>query len=173
MTMDNGSPWGYSGDQLHTSFSAWLIRLGIYVSHSRPKHPQTQGKLERFHRTLKLELLNTYSFENLDEAQKGFNWWQKIYNEERPHQAIGFNTPSKRYTRSKTPYPEKLPPIEYDSSLIIRKVQQNGIIHFKGKEFRVGAAFYGNHVGMKEAEEDGLMDVYFCQQKVLKININC
>jgi transposase InsO family protein len=172
MTMDNGPPWGYSGDQLHTVLCAWLIRLGIYVTHSRPRHPQTQGKLERFHRTLKTELLSAYSFEDIDEAQKGFKWWQKIYNEERPHEAIGFKTPSKRYTRSEIDYPEKLPPIEYDGSLIIRKVQKGGLIHFKGKEYRIGTAFYGNHVGLKEAKEEGLMDVYFCHQRVLKISIN-
>ena len=58
MTMDNGAPWGYSGDQQYTTLNAWLIRLGIKVYHSRPRHPQTQGKLERLHRTLKEELLS-------------------------------------------------------------------------------------------------------------------
>lgn len=96
MTMDNGTPWGYSGKQEHTEFSAWLIQLGIYVTHSRPGHPQTQGKLERFHRTLKLELLSRFSFANLGEAQEGFDWWRSIYNEERPHAAIENKVPSER-----------------------------------------------------------------------------
>jgi transposase InsO family protein len=58
MTMDNGSPWGsvMHGRAFHTRFAAWLMQLGIIVSHSRPRHPQTQGKDERFHRTLKLEV---------------------------------------------------------------------------------------------------------------------
>lgn len=172
MTMDNGSPWGYSGEQQHTTLTAWLIRLGIYVSHSRPQHPQTQGKLERFHRTLKTELLKHYCFENLVTAQEGFDWWQKIYNEERPHEAIGFKVPSSRYRGSSHYYPETAPEIIYDSSLIIRKVQNGGIIHFKGKEYRVGSAFTGNPVGLKESGEDGLMDVYFCHQKVIKIDIH-
>ncbi len=55
MTMDNETPWGYSGKQLYTQFCAWFMRLGIFVQHSRPNYPQTQGKLERFHRTLKEE----------------------------------------------------------------------------------------------------------------------
>ena len=128
MTMDNGSPWGFSGKQEHTTLTAWLIRLGIYVSHSRPMHPQTQGKLERFHRTLKLELLRRYSFVNLKEAQKGFDWWQKIYNEERPHAAIGNEVPQTRYKPSKRAYPTKLPGLEYAKEMIIRKVQGNGIM---------------------------------------------
>jgi transposase InsO family protein len=172
MTMDNGSPWGYSGAQLHTGLTAWLIHLGIYVGHSRPRHPQTQGKLERFHRTLKLELLSRYTFEDLNEAQNGFDWWQKIYNEERPHEAIGHAVPAKRYKESERFYPEKLPEINYESGMIVRKVQQSGFINYKGKEYRVGAAFYGHPVGLKEAEEDGLMDVFFCHQRVVKIDLN-
>jgi transposase InsO family protein len=170
MTMDNGSPWGYSGDQMYTTLSAWLIRLGIYVSHSRPNHPQTQGKLERFHRTLKLELLKGYSFANLEEAQEGFDGWRKLYNEERPHAAINYDVPLKRYRASERCYPQTLLPIEYDESFIVRKVQQDGIIYYKGKEYRVGQAFGGNRVGLKESD-DGLIDVFFCHQRVVKIDL--
>lgn len=172
MTMDNGTPWGYSGKQLHTVFSAWLIRIGIKVSHSRPKHPQTQGKLERFHRTLKLELLKSYSFNNLKEAQEGFDWWRKVYNEERPHAAIGLDVPSDRYKPSDRCYPERLPAVEYEEGAIVRKVQKCGKINFKGKEYRVGQAFSGNPVALKESAEDGLIDVYYCHQKVVKIDLN-
>ena len=57
MLMDNGSPWGDAGDQPWTRLTAWLVRLGISISHGRPYHPQTQGKDERFHRTLAAEVL--------------------------------------------------------------------------------------------------------------------
>jgi len=57
MLMDNGSPWGDEGGQPWTIVTSWLVRLGIRVSHIRPRHPQTQGKEERFHRTLKAEVL--------------------------------------------------------------------------------------------------------------------
>lgn len=54
MLMDNGPPWG-SGDwsNRYTGLVVWLLRLGVRVTHGRPYHPQTQGKDERFHRTLK------------------------------------------------------------------------------------------------------------------------
>jgi transposase InsO family protein len=171
MTMDNGSPWGYSGKQEHTTLTAWLIRLGIIVMHSRPMHPQTQGKLERFHRTFKLELLSRFEFDDLENAQKGFDGWRKIYNEERPHEAIGNKRPIDRYRNSERPYGEILLPIEYNNDMLTRKVQQGGLISFKGKEYRVGHAFYGYPVGLKESNEDGVYDVYFCQQRVVKIDL--
>jgi|SRR5436190_10276231 len=171
MTMDNGPPWGYSGVQNHTTLTAWLIRIGIIVSHSRPNHPQTQGKLERFHRTLKLELLSRYQFSDLAQAQEGFDWYKHLYNEIRPHASLMGEVPSSRYCRSERNYPEDLKPIVYDEKLIVRKVQQGGLISFKGKEYRIGGAFYGHPVGLKEGEEEDLFDVYFCHQKIVKIDI--
>lgn len=171
MTMDNGSPWGYSGEQLYTKFCAWLIRLGIRVSHSRPNHPQTQGKLERFHRTLKDELLSVYSFEHLMDAQNGFDWWLNEYNTQRPHGAIQMQVPSERYKESTLSYPETLPSIEYSKEMDVRMVKRDGEIHFKGKKYRIGQAFYGEPVGLN-LEDDGFASVYYCQQKILKLDLN-
>lgn len=60
MLMDNGPPWGGGGVMRHTALSVWLMRLGVLVYHGRPWHPQTQGKEERFHRTLTEELLRPF-----------------------------------------------------------------------------------------------------------------
>ena len=171
MTMDNGSPWGYSEDQRYTKLTLWLIRLGIRVSHSRPYHPQTQGKLERFHRTLKLELLSEYDFDNLKHAQKGFDWWRQTYNEERPHQAIGFIVPAERYQSSDIVFPKKLTPIEYDTDYVVRKIGDKGILYYKGKRYRITRALSGYSVGLKPGKEDELLDVYFCQQNILTIDL--
>lgn len=80
MTMDNGSPWG--NDQFNdlTSLTAWLIRLGIRVSHSRPYHPQTQGKDERFHRTLNVEAIAGQQFDDLAHCQRKFDQFRETYN---------------------------------------------------------------------------------------------
>jgi transposase InsO family protein len=88
MLMDNGSPWGDSGGQPWTIVTSWLIRLGIRVTHIRPHHPQTQGKDERFHRTLKAEVLRDRSHLDLPACQSDFDPWRDIYNRERPHEAL-------------------------------------------------------------------------------------
>ena len=171
--MDNGAPWGYSGSQLHTHLTAWLIMQGITVTHSRPCHPQTQGKLERFHRTLKAELIGAYLFDSLDHAQEGFDWWRQIYNDERPHAAIGLQVPSQRYKRSEREYRERISPYVYDSSLEARKVSGKGSISYKGRRYTVGEGFAGNHVGLKPTQDERMVDVYFCHQKVIKLDLEC
>ncbi len=58
MLMDNGAPWGSDQEHPYTRLTVWLLRLDVGVTHGRAYHPQTKGKIERFHRTLKAELLN-------------------------------------------------------------------------------------------------------------------
>jgi transposase InsO family protein len=171
MTMDNGKPWGDDGNTPYTAFTVWLMRLGIRVSHSRPYHPQTQGKDERFHRTLNLEVLRHNHFADLAEAQSGFDHWRNIYNLERPHEALGQHPPASRYSASPRTFPEQLPPIEYAPDHWVRKVGKNGKISFQGKVIRVSKAFYGYPLGLRPTLEDGVWDVYFCQHKVNQIDL--
>ncbi|OYK91226.1 transposase [Coxiella burnetii] len=172
MTMDNGAPWGYSGSQNYTQLTVWLIQQTIYVSHSRPYHPQTQGKLERFHRTFKQEFLNRYYFDTLAQAQKGFDWWRDFYNDERPHSAIEAYSPSEIYHRSERSYCEKIQPYEYTTEMDVRKVNQKGIMSYKGRRYFVGEAFGGQAMGLMPSNENDIVNVYFCHQKVFKLDLN-
>ena len=170
--VDNGTPWGSSySRQPHTRFTAWLIRLGIYVSHGRPYHPQTRGKDERFHRSLDLEVLRTRQWQDLNEVQIALDPWRSVYNLERPHEALGYVVPADRYVRSLRALPGKLPPVEYLSTDQVRKVQSNGEISFRGREVRVGRAFTGEAVGLRASEEDGAWDVYYCKQRVGRVDL--
>jgi transposase InsO family protein len=170
MTMDNGAPWGCDFKHTFTPLTVWLIRLGIRVGHSRPYHPQTQGKDERFHRTLGVELLKGRIFADLDECQEGFDRWRDVYNRQRPHEAIGMKTPARRYKPSKRSFPEKLLPIEYDQDDIVRKVNGNEI-SFKGKAYTLPKAFHGLPVALRNTEHDGKVDIYFMQHKIATINL--
>lgn len=170
MIMDNGSPWGI-GRHSFTHLTAWLIRLGIYVSYSRPYHPQTLGKDERFHKTLNVEVLANRSLYDLMHCQKKFDDWRDIYNTVRPHEALDMKTPAQCYHPSLRPFPETLEQIEYGPGDIIRKVQGKGEISYKNRYFLVGRAFHGYPVALRHTTEDGIMDVYFCHQRITKINL--
>ena len=169
---DNGGPWGSGYPQLElTKLSVWFIRLGIQIKHGRPSHPQTQGKEERFHRTLKAEVLQGATFANLEDCQQHFDPFRDRYNLVRPHEALGLDTPSQHYQPSSLSFPEALPGIEYDTGHIVRKVQEGGIIYFKNREFRVGRALRGFPVRLEPTERDGHYDVFFCSQKVNHFDI--
>lgn len=172
MLMDNGSPWGDAGDQPVTAFGVWLMRLGVQVSHGRPRHPQTQGKDERFHRTLKAEVLAGASFADLAHCQQAFDRWRWIYNHQRPHQAIDMGVPAERYRTSPRPFPQTLPPIEYGADDLTRKVSADGFISFKAKPWRVGKPFVGLPVALRPTAEDGVFSLWFLTQPLGQINLH-
>lgn len=171
MLMDNGSPWGDDADTPHTILTAWLIRLGIKISHSRPYHPQTLGKDERLHRTLSEDLIRRRPLENLVSCQEAFDAWREMYNCERPHEALEMKPPVSRYRPSLRPFPEPLPPILYDPDDVLRKVDSSGKISFRNRTFRVGKAFRRQPVAIRPSGTEGILAVFFCDQEVVQINL--
>ena len=167
---DNGPPWGDAGAD-RTTLTVWLLRLGIAVSHGRPYHPQTQGKEERFHRTLKAEVLARESFADLAAAQTAFDRWRIVYNQERPHEALDLATPGSRYVPSPRPYPEALPVVEYGPDDAVRKVQYDGEVHFAGRVYRVGKALRGERVAVRPTPTDGVWEVYFVTHRIAQIDL--
>lgn len=171
MLMDNGSPWGDEAATPYTILSAWLLRLDILVCHGRPYHPQTQGKDERLHRTLKAELLSRSPLANLNDCQVQFDRWREMYNTQRPHEALQMQSPASRYQASARAFPETLPPIIYADDDIVRKVDETGTISFNGRAFRVGKAFRHTPVALRPTLTDGEYDVFFCKYKISRINL--
>lgn len=170
MLMDNGPPWGSAGGPPLTVLTVWLMRLGIVVCHSRPYHPQTQGKAERFHRTLNVELLQGRTFPDLLVCREEFDRWREVYNAVRPHQALDLDTPLSRYAPSPRPFPETLPPIEYDDGDAVRKVMAEGWVSFGGKQFRVGQALRGQPVALRPTAVDGVWSVWFMTHPVVEVD---
>jgi transposase InsO family protein len=171
LLMDNGSPWGDDAEHPYTSLTVWLLRLGVGICHSRPRHPQTQGKEERFHRTLKAEVLQGRSYWDHAQAQGGFDQWIEIYNFQRPHQALDMAVPACRYQVSAKSFPEVPPAIEYDSQDHVRKVQDHGRISFHGRELRISKAFRGYPVALRPTPTDGLWEVYFCSTRIAQLDL--
>ena len=175
MLMDNGAPWGSpwnAGEaRSWTVFEAWLLRLGVGVSHGRPYHPQTQGKDERFHRTLKAEVIGRRAWQDPAECARAFESWRHVYNAERPHEALELATPASRYHPSRRTFPERLAPIDYGPGAIVRKVQDQGRISFQNHTFAIGKAFIGEPIALRPTTTDGCYDVVYCLEKVAELDL--
>jgi transposase InsO family protein len=170
MTMDNGSPWGDTAGRW-TALELWLMRQGIRVGHSRPYHPQTQGKLERLHSTLKCELLQGRRFTGLEQAGQAFDRWREIYNQERPHEALDGHTPVTRYHPSSRDYTPNPAPPEYDTAMRVRKVDGDGRLSFKGNSLRIGKAFIREAVGIREEQAEGKYSLWWYSTKIGQIDL--
>ena len=169
---DNGPPWGSFGIENNwTRLGVWLVRLGIGLIHGRPCHPQTQGKEERFHRTLKAEVLGTRFFRDLSHAQEAFDAFRPVYNHQRPHEALAMNVPASRYQAARRSYPSVLPAVEYAPGDTVRKVDDAGALWLHGRRYKVGQAFAGELVAARPSPVDGQWDVFYSHQKVARINL--
>ena len=159
MLMDNGSPWG-SGtrESPWTGLTVWMLRLGIRVSHGRPYHPQTQGKEERFHRTLKAEVLQGRVIRDFIECQLRFDSWRGIYNHERPHEALELAVPGTRYRRKwcgsiREQLPDRSGVQRVDR--LFAKCKRESWVGFQGRDWHVSKVFAGERVGMRPTTTGG------------------
>jgi transposase InsO family protein len=170
--VDNGAPWGDSAGQAWTRLGVWLLKLGVSVLHSRPYHPQSRGKIERFHRTLAAELLDLNTFDSLQRIQRAFDRWRDAYNFERPHQALDQQAPASRYRQSPRAMPDQTPSPQYDSRDIVRRVSTTkAYISFKGRLWRISKAFQGEQVALRPLNIDGLYGVFFASQQIAIIDL--
>jgi transposase InsO family protein len=162
---DNAPPWSGCGGQW-TALAIWLVRLGIRVLHGRPYHPQTQGKEERFHRTLQAEVLSRTDLHDLAHSQEVFDQWRPLYNHQRPHEALGLATPATRYAPSARPLPPTLPPIEYSPGDLVRIVKTKGELTWRNRTYYLGQGFARQPVALRPTSTDGLLEVFFCHQRL-------
>ncbi len=170
--VDNGSPWGDAGGSRWTRLGVWLLKLGVDVRHSRPYHPQSRGKNERFHRTLKAEVFALNRFRNLADVQRAFDAWRIVYNLERPHQALDQEVPASRYRASTRSMPDRLPEIEYDEDEIVRTVPTTkDYVSFKGRLWKVPQAFRGERLAIRPRTPDGLYAICFGARTVATIDL--
>lgn len=175
MNMDNGSPWGSPGGDSRglSALSLWLVRLGIQISFSAPAHPQTNGKDERFHRSLKAEVLNGRTWIDHAHVQRAFDAWRAIYNHRRPHEGIGMAVPGARYRPSPRRFPEALPPIEYGPDDTVLIVRSNGWVSFRGRHLKVSNALRGLPIAARPcATEDGVYALYFVHHRLATIDMH-
>lgn len=169
---DNGPPWGTAGQGLYTALGIWLLDLDIRLSHGRPYHPQTQGKDERFHRTLKDEVLAGRRFDDIADAQSAFDAWREIYNAKRPHEAIGMETPAQRYQPSSRAMPDTVAPPDYGPDATVRTVDANGRLSFKGRLLRSSKAFAGKRLAIHATQTDGVFSLHYRTHIIATFDLN-
>ncbi|MEA2969088.1 MAG: hypothetical protein QOE78_2349, partial [Alphaproteobacteria bacterium] len=170
--VDNGTPWGDPSGERWTRFAVWLLKLGIAVIHSRPYHPQSRGKNERFHRTLNAEVFALRRFRDLAETQHAFDAWREVYNFERPHEALGQQVPASRYRPSNRSMPDRLPLPEYESHEIVRTVSATkAYVSFSGRLWKVPQAFCGERLAIRPLSDGNRYGVFFAAHQVATLDL--
>jgi transposase InsO family protein len=171
---DNGGPWGSPSKPGEvTELAIWLIRLGIRLTHSRPYHPQTNGKDERFHRSLKVEVITGRNFVDPLQVQAEFDRWRDIYNLERPHEGIDMAVPQTRYQPSPRVMPETLAPIEYGPDDQVMRVGWNGQVTFRGHRLRVSSALHRLDIAARPSSKvPDAYDLFFMHHRLMTFDPN-
>ena len=169
---DNGKPWGDSQNMHWSKFGVWLLKLGVELIHSRPYHPQGRGKNERFHRTLKCEVLDLNALHDHQAAQQAFDAWRHIYNHDQPHGGLNHKVPASRYRASSRAMPRKIPEPEYGPDEIVRHVPpSDGHVAFKGRHWNVPAAFCGESLAIRPKAADGHYAIFFASHHIRDIDL--
>jgi len=156
---DNGSPFASIAIGRLSRLSVWWIRMGVRPELIEPGHPEQNGAHERMHRELKKKVTRPPG-RNMAEQQKRFDEFQWEYNEIRPHESLGQETPASLYRSSPRPYPKVLPQVEYPGHFEVRRVSRNGGVRWRKKWLNVSHALLEEYVGFEEIE-DGVWSLYF------------
>jgi transposase InsO family protein len=169
---DNGNPWGTAQSLGYSRFEVWLMELGILTLHGRPRHPQTQGKEERFNRSFTRECLKGKSFADQYHAQKCFDEYRSFYNEVRPHFALNLDVPANHYHASPRRMPDKIVDWEYGSEYQLCKVKETGYFNYGGQGFFLSEAFSGKTIAVRESHIPGQITLVFRKFKIGRIDLD-
>jgi transposase InsO family protein len=168
---DHGNPWGNSQIVGYTAFEVWLMELGILVIHIRPRHPQTQGKVERFNGCFKQERLKLHIPLNFADAIAQRLAYREFYNNRRPHHALGLDTPAQHYRPSERAYPERVHEWEYEEGYSLLRVKASGYFSHNGKTYFLGEAFGGKQIALRpSSREDGAWNLFFREFRIGRLN---
>lgn len=168
MLMDHGTPWwSWAGPQAATtSLALWLMKQGIGLKWSRVRHPQTQGKVERFHGSLQ----RAYQLRGpgAEPPQPWLDSYRMEHNHLRPHEALGMQTPASCWHPSPRRYDPNQPTWEYPEGAWILKVDCQGKVEIAGTKWRIGRAFAAEHVRILEV--GSRLQVYYCNTLVRELS---
>lgn len=157
---DNGVP--FSSPQAVAGLSrlaVWWMQVGIQLERTRRRHPEDNGAHERMHRTLKAEATRP-ARRTAELQQRAFNQFRRIYNEERPHEALEMQPPASLYTPAEKRMPKLLEAMRYPESNQTRRVNIHGQIRWRSSHYFVSETLRGQTVGL-EFNDAGSWNIYF------------
>jgi putative transposase len=149
MRSDNGSPFASCGAGGLSRLSVRLIKAGVVPERIAPGKPQQNGRHERMHLTL-LQDTATPPADSLRQQMRRLRDFQRLYNEQRPHQALGNATPADHYTPSPRRFDGVLREPEYDAGLKVRRVRHNGEIRWRNDTIYINQALVGEPIALEE-----------------------
>ena len=168
---DNGNPWGTAQSLGYSRLEVWLMELGILTLHGRPRHPQTQGKEERYNQSFTRECLKGKQFSDISHAQGCFDEYRQFYNEVRPHFALDMETPASRYRKSPRTMPQRIEPWQYGPEFQLCKVKETGYFNCRGQGFFLSEAFAGKTIAVRDSYLPGQITLIFRQFKIGRIDL--
>src|SRR5246500_159275 len=154
MRSDNGSPFASRGAGGLSQLSVRLIKAGIVPERIAPGKPQQNGRHERMHLTLLQDTADPPA-DSLRQQLKRLRDFQRLYNEQRPHQALGNATPAEHYTASPRRFDGILREPEYGAGHEVRRVRHNGEIRWRNLTIYINQALVGEPVGLVENDATG------------------
>lgn len=137
----------------YTQFEKWLMNHDVLPIHGRIKHPQTQGKIERFHRAMNQELLQYYTPENIEDAERVLSEFRTMFNTERPHEALGMRFPAEVYEPSDRTYCDKVTPYEYSGMNHVIKVNSWGYVRFDRWQIYLSETMIGEYMEFRHTSD--------------------
>lgn len=154
MLMDHGTPWWSSTNvQGLTWVTVKMIRQGIRIYLSGVGHPQTQGKVERFHRTLKESVRHHGKPETMEGWRSLLSSFREEYNHIRPHEALGMDVPASRYKPSGRPYNPNPREWDYPQGSIVMRLNPQGCLEYDRNRYFVCEALAKEYVRIEEVEK--------------------
>jgi hypothetical protein len=156
---DNGPPFASPAPAGLSRLAMWWLRLGIRHERIEPGCPEQNGRHERMHQTLKQETAAPPAA-NLRQQQERFRRFEREYNQERPHEALGNRTPASVYAASARAFPARLPELEYPGGVEFRRISHNGYLKWGGQRTFVSEVLSRENVGLLEIDDD-LFEVYY------------
>ena len=165
---DNGPPFASRAVAGLSRLALWWIKLGITPERIAAGHPEQNGRHERMHRTMKQETTQPPAADRRAQQRK-MDQFREEYNQVRPHEALGMQTPAAVYQPSPRKFPERLPEPEYPATMLERSVRGRGYFRWKRHDVFLSEVFWGERIGLLP-ENDRWFTIYFAQVPVARFD---